>query len=119
VGEVKSYDQLSLLERVLLAECFSEQVSADNPQPVGYRLIADIRHTGWICTLDDRMLNPDYYFPAPLIHHLHDIDGGRACDRSDGDELAAHETLETSLTEIVIDAPNLVLAPQKTQSSFG
>lgn len=103
--KVKSYDQLSLLERVLLTECFGGQDPADHPQPVGYSLIVGIRHTGWICTLDDRMLNPDYYFAAPLCHHLDGIEG-------------EPETIENSCSEIVIDDSNLVL-PAKKPSVFG
>jgi Protein of unknown function (DUF1678) len=70
----RSYDQLSLLERVLYSECFGGQDQDAYPQPVPYSLIADIRHSGWICTIDDRMLNPDYYYPAPLAHHLDSIE---------------------------------------------
>lgn len=70
----KSYDQLSLLERVLYTEHFGGQDQDTYPRPVPYSLIKSIRHTGWICTIDDRMLNPDYYCPAPVAHPLDYID---------------------------------------------
>ena len=65
----KAYEQLSLLERVLYHEIFDGQ-DQDIPRAVPYSLIQNVRHSGWICTIDGRMLNPDYFHLAPLAHHL-------------------------------------------------
>ena len=71
----KAYEQLSLLERVLYHEIFDGQ-DQDTPRAVPYSLIQNVRHSGWICTIDGRMLNPDYFHLAPLTHHL-DFEGSR------------------------------------------
>jgi hypothetical protein len=115
---VVSYDQLSLLERVLLTECFGGQDPAVYPQPVSYSLIAGIRHTGWICTLDDRMLNPDYYFPAPLVHHLDGIEGKKEGDCGDCDRAETAQAPINPLDEDYLDVDVLVL-PNKNKTSFG
>jgi hypothetical protein len=69
------YDQLSLFEKVLYHECFNVEPTIAAPVPVPYSAIASVRHSGWICTVDDRILNHDFYHPAPLVHHLDIIEG--------------------------------------------
>jgi hypothetical protein len=114
----RSYDQLSLLERVLYTECFGGQEEDSCPQPLPYSLILNIRPTGWICTIDDRMLNPEYYYPAPLAHHLDSIEGTNQAIARQKDKLAASETPINSLPTKRIDDPHLVLPTKKT-ASFG
>jgi hypothetical protein len=109
----KSYDQLSLLERVLYTECFGGQDQDSYPKPVPYSLILNIRHTGWICTLDERMLNPNYYYPAPLAHYLDSIEGEKTGDRVLNSCQETSETPINSLPTKIIDEPNLDLPTKK------
>jgi hypothetical protein len=114
----RNYDQLSLLEKLLYSECFSELHRDKWPKPVPYSYISEIRHTGWICTLDDRMLNPDYYYPAPLAHHLDSIEEPKPVDFIvDSCNTSVKKPLN-SFSAQSIDAPHLVLPTKKT-SSFG
>jgi hypothetical protein len=118
VGEVVSYDQLNLLEQVQLTKTVDELDFDVFPFYVGYSLIVDIRSNGWICAIDYGMLNPNYYVPAPLAHHLDVIEGMNGGDRKPENKLAAAETPINPLDEDYIDVDVLVL-PTKTEDSFG
>jgi hypothetical protein len=114
----RSYDQLSLLEQFLYSECFSELHRDKWPKPVPYSYISEIRHTGWICTTNFRMLNPDFYYPAPLAHHLGSIEEQKPVDFTVD---SCNDSVKKPLNSLPIkriDAPHLVLPTKKT-SSFG
>jgi hypothetical protein len=115
----KSYDQISLLEKVLYYESFGGQDQDTYPRFVPYSVILNIRPTGWICTIDDRMLNPKYYYPAPLAHHLDSIEGTKQAIARQDSELAAPETSINSFSTQYIDDTQPGLPTKKTRSFGG
>jgi hypothetical protein len=70
----RTYEQLSLFEKVLYHECFNVEPTRTALVPVPYSAIVSVRHSGWICTVDDRLLNPDFYHPAPLAFYNPHLD---------------------------------------------
>jgi hypothetical protein len=114
----RSYDQLSLLEKVLYHEAIHSEGYECYRRPVPYSCIADIRHSGWICTISGEMLHPYYYYPAPLAHHLGSIEETESGDRTPDSSKETPETPINSLPVKRIDDTHLVLPTKKT-SSFG
>jgi hypothetical protein len=114
----QSSDPLSLLENALYHEAIHSKGYGCYRRPVPYSCIADIRHSGWICTISGEILHPYSYYPAPLAHHLGSIEEPKPVDFTVD---SCNDSVKKPLNSLPIkriDAPHLVLPTKKT-SSFG